>query len=73
MTETLPVTYINCSSCAARNHCAACGQELAAALSAKPGITAAAVDIPNKQVTVTHALDPDGLEDALDAMGLLLG
>ena len=31
------------------------------------------VDIPNKRVTVTHTLDPDALEDALDAMGLLLG
>lgn len=73
MTETLSIIYINCSSCAARNHCAACGQELGEALSAKPGITAAAVDIPNKAVTVTHTLDPDTLEDILDAMGLLLG
>ena len=73
MTETLPVLYINCSSCAARNHCAACGQELGASLTAKPGITAASVDIPNKTVTVTHTLDPDALEDLLDAMGLLLG
>lgn len=73
MTETLPVLYINCSSCAARNHCAACGQELGEALSTKPGITAASVDIPNRTVTVTHTLDPDALEDILDAMGLLLG
>ena len=72
MTETLPIIYINCSSCAARNHCAACGQELSASLLTKPGITSALVDIPNKQVTVTHTLDPDDLEDALDAMGLLL-
>ena len=73
MTETIPVIYIKCSSCAARNHCETCGRELSEALSAKPGITAAGVDIPNKRVTVTHTLDPDALEDALDAMGLLLG
>lgn len=72
MTETLSIIYISCSSCAARNHCAACGQELGASLLGKPGITAAEVDIPNKRVTVTHTLDPDTLEDALDAMGLLL-
>lgn len=73
MTETLPILYISCSSCAARNHCAACGQELGEAISAKPGVTAAEVDIPNKTVTVTHTLAPDALEDLLDAMGLLLG
>ena len=73
MTETLPVLYINCSSCAARNHCAACGRELGEALAAKPGIDAAAVDIPNRRVTVTHNLDSDALEDVLDAMGLLVG
>ena len=70
MTETIPVIYIKCSSCAARNHCETCGRELSEALSAKPGITSAGVDIPNRRVTVTHTLD---LEDALDAMGLLLG
>lgn len=72
MTETLSILYISCSSCAARNHCAACGGELSAALTAKPGILSAQVDIPNRRVTVAHTLDQDALEDTLDAMGLLL-
>lgn len=72
MTETVSILYIKCSSCAARNHCETCGRELSEVLAARPGITAAEVDIPNRRVTVAHTLDPDALEDALDAMGLLL-
>ena len=32
MTEALRVTYINCDFCTAKNHCTACGGELAQAL-----------------------------------------
>ena len=73
MEETLKISYMNCDFCTAKNHCASCGAELAQALAGKPSVTAAAVNIPDHSLQITHSLDPDGLEDTLDAMGLLLG
>lgn len=64
---------MNCGFCTARNHCTACGAELACALTEKPGITSAAVNIPDHSLQVVHSLDPDTLEDLLDGMGLLVG
>ena len=69
MTETLTVTYMNCGFCTARNHCAACGEELAG----RPGIEAARVNLPDHSLEITHSLDRDSLEDLLDGMGLLVG
>ena len=59
MTETLTVTYMNCGFCTARNHCAACGEELARD--------------PDHSLEITHSLYRDSLEDLLDGMGLLVG
>lgn len=73
MTETLTVTYMNCGFCAARNHCAACGGELARDLAGRPGIEAARVNLPDRSLEITHSLDRDSLEDLLDGMGLLVG
>lgn len=73
MTETLTVTYMNCGFCTARNHCAACGEELARDLAGRPGIEAARVNLPDRSLEITHSLDRDGLEDLLDGMGLLVG
>jgi len=73
MEETLRITYLNCGSCTAKNHCAACGRELAESLSRKPGIEAAEVNIPDRTLRVRHSLDADCLEDLLDSMGLLAG
>lgn len=71
-TETLAVSYMNCGFCTAKNHCAACGADLARTLTEKPGIQAAALNLPDHALTVTHSLDPDALEDLLDGAGLLL-
>ena len=73
MEETLRVTYLNCQFCTAKNHCSSCGAELAQALLQKPGISAAQVNLPDHSVRLRHSLDPDDLEDTLDAMGLLVG
>lgn len=73
MTETLTISYLNCGFCTAKNHCRTCGAELARSLEAKPGITAALVSIPDHTLQITHSMDPDGLEDLLDGMGLLVG
>ena len=73
MEETLKIAYMNCDFCTAKNHCAACGGELAQALAQRPGIEAAELNIPDRTLRVTHTLDPDGLEDLLDGMGLLVG
>ena len=73
MTETLRVTYINCDFCTAKNHCTACGGELAQALLPKPGIHAAGINLPDHALQISHSLASDALEDLLDGMGLLVG
>ncbi len=73
MTETLRVTYINCDFCTAKNHCTACGGELAQALLQKPGIHAAGINLPDHALQISHSLASDALEDLLDGMGLLVG
>jgi len=73
MTETLTVTYLNCGYCTAKNHCAACGGELSAALEQKPGIARARLDIPDHTLLVEHSMEGGALEDLLDGMGLLVG
>ncbi len=73
MTETLRVTYINCDFCTAKNHCTACGGELAQALLQKPGIHAAGINLPGHALQISHSLASDALEDLLDGMGLLVG
>ena len=72
MTETLTITYIKCSFCTAKNHCASCGGELSAALEEKPGVLSAQLNIPDNSLRIEHALDRDALEDLLDGMGLLV-
>ena len=73
MTETLTITYLNCGFCTAKNHCAACGGELSAALEQKPGIARAQVNVPDYTLLVEHDMDSGDLEDLLDGMGLLIG
>lgn len=73
MCETIPVTYVKCQFCTAKNHCAACGAELGEALAAKKGVRSAVVNIPDHTARLDHDLDGDELEDMLDAMGLLVG
>ena len=67
----MTVTNARCSFCTAKNHCAACGKELSAALLEKPGVLSAAVDIPNKTLEIEYRTDRDTLEDMLDGMGLI--
>ena len=73
MEETLKISYMNCDFCTAKNHCAACGGELAESLARKPGIESAEVNIPDHTRRVRHSLDADALEDLLDGMGVLIG
>lgn len=71
MTQTLSVSYLSCGFCTAKNHCAACGADLSAALLCKPGVAEASLNIPDHTLRITHELDEDSLEDLLDGMGLL--
>ena len=73
MEEILKISYLNCDFCTAKNHCAACGGELADSLARKPGIEAAELNIPDRTLRIRHSLAPDDLEDLLDGMGLLVG
>ena len=72
MLEILTVTRTKCSFCTAKNHCAACGEELSAALAEKPGVSSAEVNIPEKTLRIEHDLDRGALEDMLDGMGLMV-
>lgn len=72
MEEILTITRTKCSFCTAKNHCAACGEELSAALTEKPGVLSAEVDIPEKILRIEHSMDRDMLEDMLDGMGLMV-
>lgn len=73
MEETLKISYMNCGFCTAKNHCAACGEELARSLAEKPGIVSAKISIPDHIAEIVHSLGGDDLEDLLDGMGLLVG
>ena len=73
MEEVLKIAYMNCDFCTAKNHCAACGSELAESLVQRPGIEAAVMNIPDHTQRVSHSLTPDDLEDLLDGMGVLVG
>ena len=73
MEETLKISYMNCGFCTAKNHCAACGEDLAQALEQKPGITSAKINLPEHTAGIVHSLDGGELEDLLDGMGLLVG
>jgi len=72
MKETLTITRTKCSFCTAKNHCAACGEELSAALAEKPGVRSAEVNIPERTLWIEHSMDRDALEDMLDGMGLMV-
>ena len=71
MEETIAISYVKCGFCTAKNHCAACGGELSAALAEKSGIHSAVVDLLEHTLRVTHDLERDDLEDLLDGMGLI--
>lgn len=71
MRETLPVSYMKCGFCTAKNHCAACGAELSQALLRKPGVAAAEVDLMQQILCVDCAMDREDLLDLLDGMGLV--
>ena len=73
MEEILTITRTKCSFCTAKNHCAACGEELAQSLAEKPGIVSAKISIPDHIAEIVHSLDGGDLEDLLDGMGLLVG
>ena len=73
MEETLRISYMNCDFCTAKNHCAACGAELAEALAQKAGIERAEMNIPDHTLRIVHSMDSDDLEDLLDGMGVLVG
>ena len=69
---TLPVTYVKCAFCTAKNHCAACGAELTEALEARNGVENAAVNLLEHTVRVETSLSREDMEDLLEGMGLMV-
>lgn len=68
----IPVTYVKCAFCTAKNHCAACGGELSEALAAREGVDSAAVDLLARTVRVASPLQQEDIEDLLEGMGLMV-
>lgn len=69
----IPVTYVKCAFCTAKNHCAACGGELSEALKARDGVGAAAVDLLAHTARVASPMAREDIEDLLEGMGLMAG
>ncbi|MDE7245332.1 MAG: hypothetical protein K2O18_15355 [Oscillospiraceae bacterium] len=72
MIETFSVTYAKCGFCTARNHCDACGAEIARALSEKAGIVSASAGKKPKTLQISYTTGRDTLEDILDGMGVMM-
>ena len=68
----IPVTYVKCAFCTAKNHCAACGGELSEALAAREGVDSAAVDLLAHTVRVASPRQQEDIEDLLEGMGLMV-
>ena len=69
--EIIPVTYVRCAFCTAKNHCAACGGELTGDLKARTGVEDAAVDLLTHTVRIRTGLAQTDIEDLLEGMGLM--
>ena len=67
----IPVTYVKCAFCTAKNHCAACGGELSEALAAREGVDSAAVDLLAHTARITSPMEREDIEDLLEGMGLM--
>ena len=67
----LPVTYVKCTFCTAKNHCTACGGELTGDLRAKTGAEDAVVDLLAHTVRIRTGLTQTDIEDLLEGMGLM--
>ena len=69
--EIIPVTYVRCAFCTAKNHCTACGGELTGDLRAKTGAEDAVVDLLAHTVRIRTGLTQTDIEDLLEGMGLM--
>ena len=67
----VPVTYVKCAFCTAKNHCAACGGELTGDLKARTGVEDAAVDLLTHTVRIRTGLAQTDIEELLEGMGLM--
>ena len=67
----VPVTYVKCAFCTAKNHCASCGAEMTEALEARSGVENAAVNLLEHTARVKTALSREIIEDILEGMGLM--
>ena len=68
---TVPVTYVKCAFCTAKNHCAACSAELTGDLRARTGAADAAVNLLEHTVRLRSGLAQADIEDLLEGMGLM--
>lgn len=67
----ISVTYVKCAFCTAKNHCAACGEELSGTLGGRSGVERAAVNLLEHTVRIETELERADIEDLLEGMGLM--
>ena len=67
----IPVTYVKCAFCTAKNHCAACGEELSGTLGGRSGVERAAVNLLEHTARIATELERADIEDLLEGMGLM--
>lgn len=67
----IPVTYVKCAFCTAKNHCAACGEELSGTLGGRSGVERAAVNLLEHTARIETELERADIEDLLEGMGLM--
>ena len=66
-------SYLPCESCSSKKHCEQCGRDIREAVLALPGVEDVTVDVKRRYLPIrAPELDPDGLLDALDRLGVFI-
>ena len=66
-------SYLPCQFCVGKNHCKQCGEDIRQALLAIDGVTAVAMNVPERKLTIeVDGADFADVEDQADALGVFL-
>ena len=73
MTTHYRFSCLPCGACAGKNHCETCQGQIEALLRRHPGVLDARANRRENALTITHeGIDPEALEEALDAAGVFV-
>ena len=66
-------SYLPCQFCVGKNHCAQCGGDIRQALLNMEGVEGVEMDVPARRLRLAlEGVDPDGIVDQADALGVFL-